>query len=1064
MKRKRESTSFDVSPYARPPSTLTPSTELIFSILECEDPKDKLQDSLIRIHGVTEAGDSLILLVRDFRQSLYYPITQAFTADDYVAFEAGLRQNLKQPVAALSFELCTREPLDYFRKDAQKYTRFLKIILERPSDASQIAIILGKADELPGLLNLFQQGKLYSAQVYETGVSFDLRFMCDLGLTGCGWVKIPAGKYSLLEPTVPYERASLTAEASYRDIEALSPSPSKHDEAKTAAWSKLPPLRCLLCSCLVLPNGTSNKSAPVTPTKKKTKLILTYGKDALDVGLLESTKSAQVHILESETAMIAAFRELFLAYDPDVLSGYDVTADAIPAILQRGVDLGLKDVVHLSRLSHVSLKTKRRQLYSGAWLKKERKMSAVSNREHTELGCTGRLVLDLRSVIEREERLRTYSLNEASSVLAGRTLEKLSTTTLARLWRDDSDADEQCRVLGYALLEGEAALCLLRTQASLITYVELARVTGLNFVDVVEKGQMKRFWSCLHRFCKELDVVVPERNRSGDQMTQSALNWMPEVAYDTQHPVAVLDFRSLYPSILIARNLCFSTEVMPGAPAAASGLTQDDTWVGFGGATFVNAETKRGIVPRILEHFLAERGRVKKLMAQSTTDATLHRVLDGRQKAIKVVANAVYGAMGARDAKVQNLAIADATISEGARLLAHAKEEIEKRYAARQVRVVYGDTDSVFLQVPGATVDEAIQLGKQISEEVSQIWPEPIQLEFEKVLFPSLLQNRKRYAGLIWTKPDEPDGVDVKGIEVNRRDAVPLLDTILGDIFKLLFPAKNNAHDQKITAADRQSIVTQVKQSVSAVVSQILDGKLDVSQFVMTKGLWLGTDASDYSGKQAHISVIEKMRARQPSRIFRDGERIRYCFVQGAPKAPGYEKAEDPVYVMEKGLLLDYAYYLAHTVHNPVLRILELMMPVKEAESLLKGAGSTTKQKVAVKGTGVMGAFLKAGKKQLAKCAICGQDCPPSRKLCTTHAKDALGIIATKKEEALAVATTRDDLLKICRACQESEREVLCVNLDCQIYFGRVKAGEQASALKEAVVHLAEAEQVDLSW
>jgi DNA polymerase delta subunit 1 len=185
--------------------------------------------------------------------------------------------------------------------------------------------------------------------------------------------------------------------------------------------------------------------------------------------------------------------------------------------------------------------------------------------------------------------------------------------------------------------------------------------------------------------------------------------------------------------------------------------------------------------------------------------------------------------------------------------------------------------------------------------------------------------------------------------------------------------------------------------------------------------------------------------------------------VQGAPKAAGYEKAEDPEYIMEKGLLLDYVYYLVHTVQNPVLRILELLMPAKDAERLLKGGSSTVKQKVAVKG-GVMGAFLKAGKKQLAKCAVCGQDCPPGGKLCQAHKKDAHEIVKEKQSRALELESTHKALLKTCHACQESERDVLCVNLDCNIYFGRIKASDEASSAREAAVTLAEAESVDLSW
>lgn len=211
----------------------------------------------------------------------------------------------------------------------------------------------------------------------------------------------------------------------------------------------------------------------------------------------------------------------------------------------------------------------------------------------------------------------------------------------------------------------------------------------------MSRGQMRRFWSQLFRFCKSHNVVVTGKSRGGEQMTQSALNYMPETGYDSENPIIVLDFRSLYPSILIARNMCFSTELMPGDDS----VDAKSLWTGFGGTRFVSSKVKVGIVPEILGHLLNERGRVKSLM-KTATDSGVKTVLDGRQKAIKVCANAVYGFFGSRESNLQNLAIADGTITEGARLLEEAKQEIEKRYNVPDtkdaVKVVYGGESIVF--------------------------------------------------------------------------------------------------------------------------------------------------------------------------------------------------------------------------------------------------------------------------------------------------------------------------------------------------------------------------------
>ncbi|CCG81793.1 DNA polymerase [Taphrina deformans PYCC 5710] len=1111
-KRKRDDsllTSIDTAIYSRPNRSFRSTDEdLVFQLLECEDAsKDKHDDdtSLIRLHGVTQEGASIIVLVRGFKQYLYFPVTPAFTEADYAAFEEGIHANTKSPVAFDHFEIVKRDPLEYFRDKPQDYQRYVKIYVKKPTDIVQIGNILSKSDELPKLLNMYTSGKLYSSQVYETGLSFDMRFMADLGIVGCGWLRLDQGKYQELKTAgPPYERVSGVFECQYEAIVGLSPNSTEANDEKTRNWSKLPDLRCLIVSCVLLDGKPAKKSVslPNSPKKPKTSkivaaprtkavvptednpdpfithismilttsplapssddqiILLTHG-GANDSNASKVIKNLEVFSFVDEKAMLHAFRSIFLSYDPDVVSGYDITSEAIPSILYRALDLGLsKDFINLARCSHVSLKTKRRQIYSGAWLKKERKMNATSNREHTELGCIGRLVLDLRTVIEREERLRTYTINESSAVIGGRTLEYLSDPVLYGLWNGDS-TDDRARLGDYCLHECSAALNIMRKHASLITYIELSRVTGLNFEDVVSRGQMRRFWGQLFRFCGARGVIVPAQSRGGGQMTQSALNYMPEVGYDTENPVVVLDFKSLYPSILIARNLCFSTEVRPGDDFEGS------SWTGFGGCKFVGSDVKEGIVPQILKHFLSERSKVKTLM-KNATDPGMRIVLDGRQKAIKVCANAVYGFFGASESRLQNMAIADATITEGANLLEAAKQEIEKRYnttnSTKDIRVVYGDTDSVFVKCfGGKSVAEAIEMGKQMSAEVSKVWPDPISLDFEKVLFPSLLQNRKRYAGLLWTNPEKPDEIDVKGIEVNRRDAVPLIGHVIGDIFKILFPHKNNdaTGSGTIPSEERQGIIEQVKDSVRTDVGRILSGELNVGSYIMTKGLWLGTNASDYNAKQTHISVIDKMRTRDSRRMFKDGERISYIFTQSTPNSKGYEKAEDPVYAINKGLLLDYQYYLEHTVHNPVQRILELFMSNKEVEALFK---VTKSAKVAVsKASGVMGAFLSAGKKAASRCEVCGDQCTRG-KLCAKHKDQASELAGVKKQKLLDRRQAKKDTDETCYTCQQSRREILCVNMDCEVYFNRTKVNEEVQATEDDLSNFVASEAIKLDW
>lgn len=80
--------------------------------------------------------------------------------------------------------------------------------------------------------------------------------------------------------------------------------------------------------------------------------------------------------------------------------------------------------------------------------------------------------------------------------------------------------------------------------------------------------------------------------------------------------------------------------------------------------------------------------------------------------------------------------------------------------------VIYGDTDSVMVKFGEHTVKEAMDLGKEAAAMITKTFPPPITLAFEKVYYPYLLINKKRYAGLYWTNPEKYDKMDAKGIEV----------------------------------------------------------------------------------------------------------------------------------------------------------------------------------------------------------------------------------------------------------------------------------------------------------
>ena len=204
--------------------------------------------------------------------------------------------------------------------------------------------------------------------------------------------------------------------------------------------------------------------------------------------------------------MLLGFRDFLIKYDPDLLTGYDL-CEEISEILDRAKDLNLpKSFPYLARPSSTGLKPRSRQTYNASWVRAQRRMAGTSNREYIELGCTGRLVLDMRQVMEKEERLRTYSLNESSEYILGKKLEFLSATTITKLLASE-EMDDKRRVADYAVKRSWAGLEIMRKNASLVSAVEMARVFGLNFQEVF-MGQMRRMWGYFVSPPKLMKIVV----------------------------------------------------------------------------------------------------------------------------------------------------------------------------------------------------------------------------------------------------------------------------------------------------------------------------------------------------------------------------------------------------------------------------------------------------------------------------------------------------------------------------------------------------------------------------
>lgn len=377
--------------------------------------------------------------------------------------------------------------------------------------------------------------------------------------------------------------------------------------------------------------------------------------------------------------------------------------------------------------------------FSCAW--GETFTAAFGRRSNIETTIDGRVIFDMYPYMHRNHKLSSYSLNSVCAEFLGQQKEDVHHSIISDL-QNGTDEDRH-RLAVYCLKDALLPQRLMDKLSVLVNYVEMARVTGVPMSYLISRGQQIKVYSMLLRKCRAENLLVPTLRKSGtptDAVGYEGATVLEPIKAYYQDPIATLDFASLYPSIMQAYNLCYSTLVNP---KDLSSLDPSDYQRSDNGHIFVTSSKKKGILPTILSELLAARKRAKKDMKNAPTEFE-RAVQNGRQLALKVSANSVYGFTGATVGQLPCLAIASSVTSYGRHLLEKTKEYVESKYTKangyeHDAVVIYGDTDSVMVKFGVTSMEETFRLAEEAAEKCSKIFPNPILLEFEKVYYPYLL-------------------------------------------------------------------------------------------------------------------------------------------------------------------------------------------------------------------------------------------------------------------------------------------------------------------------------------
>lgn len=270
--------------------------------------------------------------------------------------------------------------------------------------------------------------------------------------------------------------------------------------------------------------------------------------------------------------------------------------------------------------------------------------------------------------------------------------------------------------------------------------------------------------------------------------------------------------------------------------------------------------------------------------------------------------------------------------------------------------VVYGDTDSIMVAMDLADKktnqrwkglemrQRYITLGLLGSDIINQFLPPPENLEYEKILTPFTILSKKKYVANLYEEDPNKFYQKNMGIVLKRRDNARIVKYVVGGVV-----------DKLINSPDLEQGKKEALEFTDNILKDIIDGKFDINYFIITKSL-----KEKYKTKTdpSHVALAKKIAKRDPGNAPAANDRIPYVFMvvdNKKAKNQGY-RVENPQYLLDHNLQIDYLYYIKKQIENPCKQFLELYNP-KQASIIFKNAENYFYRKQAGLNTNVNGIF-----------------------------------------------------------------------------------------------------------
>jgi DNA polymerase I len=582
-----------------------------------------------------------------------------------------------------------------------------------------------------------------------------------------------------------------------------------------------------------------------------------------------------VETVESEREIIVKLVDLVRNKDIDILLGYNTDEYDFDVLRERSDEYGLE--LSMGRDGE-RMKFNRRGRFSGARLK-------------------GRMHLDLypfiSHVLSPGLDSETLDLDSVAEEMLDENKNDLTWEEMKSAWKNKEDLDD---FADYALKDSELAYKLGKEIGPQI--LELSRITGLIPFDACRLTYGQLTENYLLREAHERDMLAknrPSRDKRRNRRRQGAYSggfvYTPEPGlYEN---IAVFDFKSLYPTVMVAHNISPDT----------LNLEECDDRFELEEFEYDFCQDFQGFFPELVEELVQDRSKLKEEMKELDKDSSDYQNLDNRQQAEKILSNSFYGYLGYNGARWYSRECAEATTYLGREYIQDTIEMAEEE----GFKICYGDTDSVFIQ--GENIRERME---SFLERVNEDLPEFMKLEFEgffeRGFFTSTDSGegaKKKYALI-----DEEGGMKITGFEQVRRDWSPIAKKTQKEVLRQVL--ENNVDGAVETAKE--------------VIEELREGEVPVEDLRIYTTL--NKKPENYDSTAPHVEAAK--RAIERGTNISPGSTISYVITRGGGSIS--QRAE----ILSYAESYDADYYIENQVLPAVTRVLKVF---GYTDGQLKGEG-----------------------------------------------------------------------------------------------------------------------------